>query len=75
MVHLLTLLSVQNGATALWIAAQNGHVRAVEVLIAAKAGVDINKVRFTHNMLFTLFTSYIYRQEIPHFVQPVSMVT
>ena len=40
--------SVQNGATALWVAAQNGHVRAVEVLIAAKAGIDIqNKVRFT----------------------------
>ncbi len=40
--------SVQTGTTALWIAAQNGHVRAVELLIAAKAGVDIqNKVRFT----------------------------
>ncbi len=59
--------SVQNGATALWIAAQNGHVRAVELLIAAKAGVDINKVRFTHNMLFTLFTSYIYRLDRPLF--------
>ena len=40
--------SVQNGATALMVATQNGHVRAVEVLIAAKAGIDIqNKVRFT----------------------------
>ena len=40
--------SVQNGTTALWVAAQNGHVRAVELLIAAKAGVDIQrKVRFT----------------------------
>ena len=40
--------SVQDGTTALWVAAQNGHVRAVELLIAAKAGVDIqNKVRFT----------------------------
>ena len=39
---------VQDGTTALWVAAQNGHVRAVEVLIAAKAGVDIQKkVRFT----------------------------
>ncbi len=40
--------SVQTGTTALWVAAQNGHVRAVELLIAAKAGVDIQrKVRFT----------------------------
>ena len=41
--------SVQTtGTTALWVAAQNGHVRAVEVLIAAKAGIDVqNKVRFT----------------------------
>ncbi len=40
--------SVQDGTTALWIAAQNGHVRAVEVLIAAKAGIDVQRmVRFT----------------------------
>ncbi len=40
--------SVQTGVTPLWVAAQNGHVRAVELLIAAKARVDIqNKVRFT----------------------------
>ncbi len=39
--------SVQGGATALWVAAQNGHVRAVELLIAAEAQVDIQqKVRF-----------------------------
>ena len=30
------------------VAAQNGHVRAVEVLIAAKAGIDVQEeVRFT----------------------------
>ncbi len=40
--------SVQGGGTALMVAAQNGHVRAVEVLIAAKAGIDVQEeVRFT----------------------------
>ena len=40
--------SVQDGSTALFVAAQNGHVRAVELLIAAKAQVDIQQtVRFT----------------------------
>ncbi len=40
--------TVQDGATALFAAAQNGHVRAVELLIAAKAQVDIQQtVRFT----------------------------
>ncbi len=44
----LSWLSVQDGATALIVAAQEGHVRAVEVLIAAKAGIDVQKkVRFT----------------------------
>ncbi len=39
--------SVQDGTTALFAAAQNGHLRVVEVLIAAKAQVDIQqKVRF-----------------------------
>ncbi len=46
--------SVQDGATALYAAAQNGHVRAVELLIAANAQVDIQeKVRFTaYNYLY-----------------------
>ncbi len=35
--------SVQDGVTALYAAAQNGHVKAVEVLIAAKALVDIQE--------------------------------
>ncbi len=46
-VHLLIFNSVQDGATALYVASQNGHLRVVEVLIAAKAQVDIQqKVRF-----------------------------
>ncbi len=46
--HLLTL-HVQNGLTEeLMTAARNGHVKAVEVLIAAGAQVNSqNKVRFT----------------------------
>ena len=46
--------SVQDGATALFVAAENGHVRAVELLIAANAQVDIQrKVRFTaYNYLY-----------------------
>ena len=53
MVHLLNYLdSVQDGATALFVAAQNGHVRAVELLIAEKAKVDIQEeVRFTACLL------------------------
>ncbi len=35
------LNSVQNGATALYIAAQNGHLRIVALLIAAKALIDL----------------------------------
>ncbi len=38
--------SVQKGTTALMVAAMNGHVRAVGLLIAAKARVNIqSKVR------------------------------
>ncbi len=45
--HHFSLNSVQDGTTALFVAAQNGHLRVVEVLIAAKAQVDIQqKVRF-----------------------------
>ena len=48
--------SVQDGATALIVAAQNGHVRAVEVLIAGKAKIDIQaKVRFTACLLKSIF--------------------
>ncbi len=44
--------SVQDGATALYVAAQNCRVRAVEVLIAAKAKIDIQEeVRFTACLL------------------------
>ena len=45
------LSSVQDGATALYFAAQNGHLRVVELLIAAKAQVDIQlKVSSTWNV-------------------------
>ena len=45
--HHFSLNSVQGGTTSLFVAAQNGHLRVVEVLIAAKAQVDIQqKVRF-----------------------------
>ena len=44
--------SVQDGTTALFVAAQNGHLRVVEVLIAAKAQVDIQqKVRFNTTLV------------------------
>ncbi len=35
--------SVQTGTTALCVAAQNGHLRVVELLIAAKAQVDVQR--------------------------------
>ena len=47
--HLLIthLYFVQYGVTALIIAAQHGHLRVVELLIAAMAPVDVQlKVRF-----------------------------
>ncbi len=48
--------SVQGGVTALWVAAQEGHERAVELLIAAKARVDIQyKVRFTARLLIIIW--------------------
>ena len=48
--------SVQDGSTALSVAAQNGHVRAVEILIAAKAKIDIQqKVRFTICLLVIIW--------------------
>ena len=36
-----TLDHIQDGATALYVAAQNGHLKVVEILIAAKCQVDI----------------------------------
>ena len=48
--------SVQGGTTALFVAAQNGHVEAVGLLIAAKAQVDIQrKVRFTACVLVIIW--------------------
>ena len=40
----LYLDSVQNGYTALIVAAHNGHLRIVELLIAAKALVNIQAI-------------------------------
>ena len=45
--HHSSLDSVQAGVTALYVASQNGHLRVVEVLIAAMAQVDMQEeVRF-----------------------------
>ncbi len=51
----------------MWVAAQNGHVRAVELLIAAKAGVDIQqKVRFTACVYnyYDLYTRHFLSQQM-----------
>ena len=41
------LISLQDGVTALFVAAQNGHLRVVEQLIAANTRFDIQrKVKF-----------------------------
>ena len=39
----LSLESVQDGATALFVAAQNNHLRVVKLFIVAKAHVDIQR--------------------------------
>ena len=53
------------------IAAKNGHVRAVEMLIAAKAQVDFKtKVRFTACLLIL----GVYRMVGRHCTWPVRMV-
>ena len=59
------ILSLQDGATALFWASRNGHDEIVRVLLAAKATVNTqNKVGFvvqTHFLQFpfTLFSSYV----------------
>ena len=51
-VHLLTLSCiVQNGYTALIVAADKGHLRVVELLIASKAEVNI-QANVSHMMVF-----------------------
>ncbi len=42
--HHSSLDSVQTGTTALYIAAQNGHLRVVELLIAVGADVHIKTI-------------------------------
>ncbi len=69
-----TILTLQDGNTALIAAAQKGHLRAVGLLIAAKCKVDIQrKVRFTAY----LFSNYldVYRMGERHCTWPVSWVT
>ncbi len=51
--HYSSLDSVQDGTTALYVAAKNGHLIVVELLIVAKAQVDIqDEVKF--NCLYLL---------------------
>ncbi len=59
--------SVQDGVTALWVAAQEGHERAVELLIAAKAQVNIqNEVRFTACLLVIIWMCTGWSHSIAH---------
>ena len=37
---IISLYSVQTGSTALYVAAQEGHLRVVEMLLAAKASIN-----------------------------------
>ncbi len=55
-------------------AALNGHVRAVELLIAAKPKIDSQqKVIFTAYLLSNYLD--VYRMEPQHYTLPVRMVT
>ena len=61
-------MSLQDGITALYWASRNGYNEIVRVLLAAKATVNTRiKVGFaiSHNMLFTLFSSYVQSGETP----------
>ncbi len=65
------ILTLQDGGTALHWASYNGHDEIVRVLLAAKATINIqHKVGFVvqtiyHNILFTLFSSYVQSGETP----------
>ncbi len=65
------ILSLQDGVTALHWASNYGHDEIVRVLLAAKATVNIqHKVGFvvqtiSHNILFTLFSSYVQSGQTP----------
>ncbi len=77
MVHLLThyLDSVQTGFTALYVAAENGHVEAVGLLVAANANMNIQqKVRFTACLSVSNYLD-VYRMVGQHCTLPVRMVT
>ncbi len=49
--------SVQNGFTALCVAAKEGHLRVVELLIAAKADVNI-QTKVSHIKVFVCINIY-----------------
>ncbi len=67
--------SVQDGYTALYVAAHNGHVEAVGLLIAAKANVNVQqKVRFTACLSVSNYLD-VYRMVGLHCTRPVRMVT
>ena len=60
-----TTMCIQNGVCPLYIASQNGHDRVVEMLLQAKATVDLqNKVENCHLSLvlchvhYSLYTKY-----------------
>ena len=63
--HTHTTMCIQNGFFPLYIASQNGHDRVVEMLLQAKATVDLqNKVENCHLSLvvchvhYSLYTKY-----------------
>ncbi len=67
--------SVQDGSTALYVAAENGHVDAVGLLVAAKAQLNIQqKVRFTACLL-VIINLDVYRMVWQHCTWPVRRVT
>ncbi len=68
-------MHVQDGTTAIYVAAANGHLMAVKLLIAAKAQADIqNKVRFNCFFLVKQKES-VYSMVGQHCIGPVKRVT
>ena len=73
--------SVQDGATALYMASQNGHCEVVETLLEAKADVNM-KANVSESCsrdglgeyMFTCGFCYNYRMEPQHYMWPVRMV-
>ena len=60
---MFTLTRIQDGATAIMVAAQYGHLKVIEFLIAAKAQVNIqSKVRLLLACIRCIYTIIIYIQ-------------